>query len=165
MHLMGLIRLMGRVRVHAASLRGAPFVPACSPELLRTSGVRDSADLAGESLIVHARRADLWDKWAQAAGLAPLQPRQLIRFDTMSAVVDAAERGAANVTVMLDGRYATQTNANGQFEFAYVVAGSHVLTVVSDNLPLPWGLDKEGRTELRVHTRETTTVDIGAQKQ
>jgi hypothetical protein len=78
---------------------------------------------------------------------------------------DAAERGAANVTVMLDGRYATQTNANGQFEFAYIVAGAHVLTVVSDNLPLPWGLDKEGRTELRIHTRETTTVDIGAQKQ
>ncbi len=69
------------------------FVPACSPELLRASSVRDYADLAGESLIVHTRRADLWDQWAQAAGLAELRPRQLIRFDTMSAVVDAAERG------------------------------------------------------------------------
>lgn len=69
------------------------FVAACSPELLRASGVRDYADLAGESLIVHKRRADLWDQWAQAAGLAQLRPRQLIRFDTMSAVVDAAERG------------------------------------------------------------------------
>jgi LysR family transcriptional regulator, glycine cleavage system transcriptional activator len=69
------------------------FVPACSPELLRASGVREHADLAGESLIVHKRRADLWDQWAQAAGLPQLRPRQLIRFDTMSAVVDAAERG------------------------------------------------------------------------
>ena len=77
----------------ARSLFAQAFVPACSPALLRASGVREHADLAGESLIVHARRADLWDQWAQAAGLAPLQPRQLIRFDTMSAVVDAAERG------------------------------------------------------------------------
>jgi LysR family transcriptional regulator, glycine cleavage system transcriptional activator len=77
----------------ARALFAQAFVPACSPALLHTSGVRDFADLAGESLIVHARRADLWDKWAQAAGLAPLQPRQLIRLDTMSAVVDAAERG------------------------------------------------------------------------
>ena len=68
-------------------------MPACSPALLRSSGVRDYADLAGESLIVHERLPDLWDRWAQAAELAPLQPRQLIRFDTMSAVVDAAERG------------------------------------------------------------------------
>ena len=79
--------------LYARALFAQTFVPACSPSLLRESGVRDYADLAAESLIVHARRADLWDRWAQAAGLAPLQPRQQIRFDTMSAVVDAAERG------------------------------------------------------------------------
>ncbi len=77
----------------ARPLFAQAIVPACAPELLRTSGVRSFADLAGESLIVHARRADLWDRWAQAAGLSLLRPRQLIRFDTMSAVVDAAERG------------------------------------------------------------------------
>ena len=77
----------------ARALFAQGFVPACAPALLRSSGVREYADLTGESLIVHARHADLWDRWAQAAGLAPLQPRQLIRFDTMSAVVDAAERG------------------------------------------------------------------------
>jgi LysR family glycine cleavage system transcriptional activator len=77
----------------ARALFSQAFVPACSPGLLRASGVRNHADLAGESLIVHARRADLWDQWAQAAGVEPLHPRQRIRFDTMSAVVDAAERG------------------------------------------------------------------------
>ena len=69
------------------------FVPACSPGLLQTSGVSQFTDLARESLIVHSRRIDLWDRWAEQAGLANLQPRQQIRFDTMSAVVDAAERG------------------------------------------------------------------------
>jgi LysR family glycine cleavage system transcriptional activator len=79
--------------LYARALFAQTFVPACSPALLRDSGVREYADLAAGSLIVHARRADLWDRWAQAAGIAPLQPRQQIRFDTMSAVVDAAERG------------------------------------------------------------------------
>lgn len=77
---------------------------------------------------------------------------------------DASERGAASVTVLLDGRFATQTDAQGRFEFPYITAGAHVLTVSSDNLPLPWSLEKEGRTELRIFTRDTTTVDIGATK-
>ena len=78
---------------------------------------------------------------------------------------DASERGAANVMVLLDGRFAAQTDAQGRFEFSYVIAGAHVLTVSSDNLPLPWSLQKDGRTELRIFTRDTTTVDIGATKQ
>jgi hypothetical protein len=77
---------------------------------------------------------------------------------------DAAERGAANVTVLLDGRYAAQTDAQGRYDFAYIVAGPHVLTVIGDNLPLPWALEKDGRTEVRVYTRETSTVDLGALK-
>lgn len=78
---------------------------------------------------------------------------------------EAGEQGAVNVTVLLDGRFAAQTDALGRFEFAYVAAGSHVLTVISDNLPLPWGLLKDGRTEIRVFTRDSTTVNIGATRQ
>lgn len=37
--------------------------------------------------------------------------------------------------------------------------------MISDNLPLPWGLNKDGRVEVRVFTRDTTTVDIGAIRQ
>ena len=77
---------------------------------------------------------------------------------------DASDRGAVGVTVLLNGRFATQTDAQGRFEFPYVSAGAHVLTVSSDNLPLPWSFEKDGRTELRIFTRDTTTVDIGAIK-
>ena len=66
--------------------------------------------------------------------------------------------------MLLNGRFATQTDAQGRFEFPYVTAGAHVLTVSSDNLPLPWSLENEGRTGLRVFTRDTTTLDIGAVK-
>lgn len=75
------------------SLFAQTFVPVCSPELLAASGVHDVAQLAGESLIVQTRRHDLWERWAASVGLPALQPRQEVRLDTMSAVVDAAERG------------------------------------------------------------------------
>jgi hypothetical protein len=77
---------------------------------------------------------------------------------------DASERGAANVTVLLNGRHAVQTDAQGRFEFEWVAAGNHVLTVISDNLPLPWQLDKDGRSEIKIYTRESTTVNIAATK-
>ncbi len=78
---------------------------------------------------------------------------------------EAGEQGAVNVTVLLDGRFAVQTDAQGRFEFPYVAAGPHVLTVISDNLPLPWGLNRDGRTDVRVFTRDSTSVDIGATRQ
>jgi hypothetical protein len=75
---------------------------------------------------------------------------------------DAGEAGAANVTVILDGRFSVRTDANGRFDFQAVAAGHHVLTVQTDNLPLPWTLANSGRTEVEVGTRERTEVDIGA---
>ena len=75
---------------------------------------------------------------------------------------DAGEAGAPNVTVILDGRFSTRTDANGRFDFSSVVAGHHVLTVQQDNLPLPWTLLNQGRTEVDVSTRDRIDVNIGA---
>ncbi|HET9330830.1 MAG TPA: SdrD B-like domain-containing protein [Steroidobacteraceae bacterium] len=75
---------------------------------------------------------------------------------------DAGESGAANVTVILDGRFSTRTDANGRFDFPAVAAGHHVLRVQGDNLPLPWTLADEGRTEVEVGTRDRVDVNIGA---
>ncbi len=77
---------------------------------------------------------------------------------------EAGEAGAPNVTVILDGRFSAQTDANGRFSFPVVVTGHHVIKVVSDNLPLPWALAAEGRTEVEVTTRGRTDVKIGAQR-
>jgi hypothetical protein len=78
--------------------------------------------------------------------------------------LDAAEAGAPNVTVVLDGRFSVQTDASGRFSFPVVATGHHVITVVSDNLPLPWTLINDGRTELVVTTRDRTDLAIGAQR-
>jgi len=75
---------------------------------------------------------------------------------------DAGESGAANVTVILDGRFSVRTDVNGRFDFPAVASGHHVITVQSDNLPLPWTLTNSGRTEVEVSTRERSEVNIGA---
>jgi hypothetical protein len=77
---------------------------------------------------------------------------------------DAGEAGAPNVTVVLDGRFSVQTDAAGRFTFAVVATGHHVITVVADNLPLPWVLIGDGRKETDVTTRDRTVISIGAQR-
>lgn len=78
--------------------------------------------------------------------------------------LDAGEAGAPNVTVVLDGRFSVQTDAAGRFDFPVVVTGHHVITVSSDNLPLPWTIANEGRTQVEVTTRNRTDISIGAQR-
>ncbi|HEY2629618.1 MAG TPA: carboxypeptidase-like regulatory domain-containing protein [Usitatibacter sp.] len=78
---------------------------------------------------------------------------------------DANEQGAANLTVVLDGRFAARTDKDGRFEFPLLAAGPHNVTVVPDNLALPYAIPGEGKREVIIRTRETTTLDIAATKQ
>lgn len=78
--------------------------------------------------------------------------------------LEAGEQGAANVTVLLDGRFVARTDAQGRFEFPSVVEGRHVITVIPDNLPLPWALKGDGRTEVNVSVRSSTQVEIPVQR-
>ena len=79
--------------------------------------------------------------------------------------MDAGEAGAPNVVILLNGRFATRTNGEGRFEFPSVAEGEHVLTVVKDNLPLPWIVPDEGRVSITVEVRDRTFVTVGAQRQ
>lgn len=79
--------------------------------------------------------------------------------------LDALEIRAANVTVMLDGRYAARTDAQGRFEFPFVAPGAHVIIVVSDTLPLPWARPNAQALRIDVVPRETTRVEIGATRE
>lgn len=78
----------------------------------------------------------------------------------------ASEQAAANVTVLLDGLYAVRTDSQGRFDFPRVAVGEHQLTVVPDNLPLPWFLDAaDEQRRLTVTVRDRQQVDIGARRQ
>lgn len=74
---------------------------------------------------------------------------------------DAGERGAAGVTVSLDGRYTAVTDNQGRFEFAWVAAGLRAVTVLNETLPLPWTAPDEGRTVVEVKLRGTHSVAVG----
>jgi hypothetical protein len=79
-------------------------------------------------------------------------------------VADANEVGVGNVTVVLDGKFTARTDAQGRYEFAFVGAGEHTVSVITDNLPLPWAVANDGATRVKVVPRQTTRVDIGATK-
>jgi hypothetical protein len=79
-------------------------------------------------------------------------------------VRDANEKGAANVTVLLNGRFSARTDSQGRYEFPAVATGHHVLTVVPDNLPLPWMIAGDGRQVIVVETRRRAVLDIGARR-
>lgn len=77
---------------------------------------------------------------------------------------EAGEQGVANVTVVLDGRYAVRTDAQGRYEFPAVAAGRHRLSVLPDNLPLPWMLVNEGQAEVEVSVRGNVSADVAARR-
>jgi len=77
---------------------------------------------------------------------------------------DGNESGAANVLVTLDGKFSTRTNAFGGFEFPSVVSGQHTLSVLQDDLPLPWSVDTDQKITAPISTRDTTHIDIGAKR-
>jgi hypothetical protein len=76
---------------------------------------------------------------------------------------DAGESGAANVTVLLDRRFSARTDDAGRFEFPFVAAGAHTISVLPDNLPLPWVVEGD-RREISVSARESAMVEIAARR-
>ena len=78
--------------------------------------------------------------------------------------LDAGEAGAPNVVVLLDGRFTVRTDSEGRFEFPAVATGNHVVTVLPDNLPLPWMVSSGGRFDVQVRVRDQTRIEISAQR-
>jgi hypothetical protein len=84
--------------------------------------------------------------------------------------LDPSEQRAAGVTVVLDGRFAVRTDAQGRFDFPFVATGEHQLTVMNDTLPLPWhapsgpgeGAAATPGISISVSARRTTRLEIGA---
>lgn len=78
---------------------------------------------------------------------------------------EAGEGGAAGVTVFLDNRYPTRTDAQGRYEFPFVASGSHAITVLRETLPLPWIPAGESTLGVDVPVRGSLRLDIGVVRQ
>jgi hypothetical protein len=143
----------------AGSVVQSPLnVAAATGSRLQDKGVMISLRY---SLAAGSAQAPLGGRVGSAAGAI----KGLVFLDDNgNGLREASERAAAQVSVVLNGRFTTQTDSQGRFEFPYVAAGSHSIEVISDNLPLPWQLTGDGKRRIIVSTRETTTVDVSATK-
>lgn len=69
------------------------IVVGCAPELAREIEGKSVEDLDGRTLIVHENRPNTWENWARAVGVRPPRAGKIIRFDSMSSLVQAAAQG------------------------------------------------------------------------
>jgi hypothetical protein len=76
---------------------------------------------------------------------------------------DPGEPGATNVSILLNGRFPTRTDEAGRFEFPFVAAGTQAVSVIPDNLPLPWAVATP-RVTVDVAARTISTLEIPARR-
>lgn len=68
---------------------------------------------------------------------------QVFMDENRDSIRQPTERAAAGVTVLLDGRFEARTDAQGRYSFAPVPTGRHEVRVLTEDVPLPWGLEDE----------------------
>jgi hypothetical protein len=74
---------------------------------------------------------------------------------------DLNEAVLKNIVVILDGRFQTETDPNGQFDYWPVAAGKHFITIGIEDVPLPWGLEDDRPQAVEVPARGRAVVDFG----
>lgn len=78
---------------------------------------------------------------------------------------NAGEQVVPNIAILLDGRFSTQTDAQGRFSFPSVVTGTHVIEASPDALPLPWQFAPEASTQtIDLGVRDRVDIEIPARR-
>jgi len=70
------------------------------------------------------------------------------------------ERPAVGLTVLLDGRYEARTDNRGRYSFQPVHTGTHGVALVTEDVPLPWGVYDEAPQAVRVNLRQSAEVNF-----
>jgi hypothetical protein len=71
------------------------------------------------------------------------------------------ETALKNILVYLDGRFTTETDSNGKYEFWPVASGDHYISIGIEDAPLPWGLEDESAKQVYVPIRGHEEFDFG----
>lgn len=77
------------------------LVPACAPDFASRYDVTRWSKSTSIPLVVHSGRPEAWQAWSIQSGVRMPDTGNLIRLDSMSAVVRAAERGLGAALVPL----------------------------------------------------------------
>ncbi len=70
------------------------------------------------------------------------------------------ETALKNILVYLDGRFTTETDSDGKFEFWPVASGDHYISIGIEDAPLPWGLEDESAKHVYVPIRDEGEIDF-----
>jgi len=70
------------------------------------------------------------------------------------------EKPAVNVVVLLDGRYEVMTDNEGRYTFDPVYTGVHRVSLIIENLPLPWTMHDETPRRVEVNLRRSGEVNF-----
>ena len=77
---------------------------------------------------------------------------------------EASEAGVPGITVILDKRFVTRTDAQGYYEFPAAAAGQHLVDISPDNIPLPWSPEFREPVNTTLQVRQRTTVDFAVRR-
>lgn len=69
------------------------LIVGCAPGLMANLDPKSFDSLNGQTLIVHENRPHAWENWARALQIPAPRAANIIRFDSMSSVVQAATQG------------------------------------------------------------------------
>ena len=69
------------------------LVVAAAPSLMKEFDSKSYKSLDGQTLIVHENRPDGWNDWAKALGIKQPKASKILRFDSMSSIMQALSRG------------------------------------------------------------------------
>jgi hypothetical protein len=140
------------------------------------SSLTQAAALTSAPASFSARRVQLTLRYEERAGraVAPIGGvpgggaggiSGVVYFDTnTNSRREASEAGVPDVTIRLNGRFVTRTDAQGRYEFPAVAAGTHRLEIVTDNIPLPWSPAQTGPQPMEVLVRSTSVMDFALRR-
>lgn len=77
------------------------YVPACSKKLYKKLKISGFKVLKNTPLILHSARPWSWHQWADRANISDFDPKQIIQFDSMFSVAQAAQQGMGIALVPL----------------------------------------------------------------
>ncbi|NNJ72218.1 MAG: LysR family transcriptional regulator [Enterobacterales bacterium] len=69
------------------------LVVAAAPSLMKDFDNSSFKSLNGQTLIVHENRPEGWSNWAKAVGIPQPKAGKVLRFDSMSSIMQAVSRG------------------------------------------------------------------------
>ncbi|MEJ2059760.1 MAG: hypothetical protein P8Y64_04660 [Gammaproteobacteria bacterium] len=107
----------------------------------------------GTPLIAFGRRYGATAGYGRVSG-------QVFLDENRDGIREANEKVLPGLTVILDGQYPTQTDSQGRFSFEPVPTGPHMVQIAIQDVPLPWGLEKNDRFKVSVPVRGTAELPI-----